>query len=82
MDQSTIPNAQENRNDPPHQRSPPRHPRIPCKLWMRDDPQLGMRRHPGIVTDETFREDSTRLWYLERTRTTKPVPISLGKGLK
>ena len=53
MDQSTIPDAQENRNHPLHQRSPPRHPRIPYKLWMRDDSQPVMRQPPGIVTDET-----------------------------
>ena len=35
-----------------------RNPRIPCKLWVRDDFQPVMRQHPGIVTDETCREDS------------------------
>jgi len=39
MDQSTISNASENRNDPIHQRRSPRYPRIPCKLWIRGDLQ-------------------------------------------
>ena len=58
MDQRTHPDAQENRNDPLHQRSAPRPPRIPCKLWMRYDSQPVMQQQPGIVTDETCREDS------------------------
>lgn len=37
MDQSTISNASENRNDPIHQRRSPRYPRLPCKLWIREE---------------------------------------------
>ena len=40
MDQSTIPDASANRIDPIHQRSPPRYPRLPCKLWIRNHLQL------------------------------------------
>ena len=60
MDQGTLWDTQENRNDPLYQRGSPCHPRLPCKLWVRRGKGKAVREGIGVAAQSVTRDIGRR----------------------